>query len=100
MDFAALAARGPATAFGQAKTALLRKLLALRAAEPALFAAGDVQVTGEAGGPLEVVRSGAGGAVRLGIDTGGSGELVWSFDGGDAGSVALWVEGREAAAAR
>ena len=92
VDFAALAERGPSGELGRAKTALLRKLLALRRAEPALFAAGDVQVTGEAGGPLELVRSGAGRALRLGIDTGGSGELVWSFDGGDAGSVALRVE--------
>lgn len=92
VDFAALASGGPATAFGQAKTALLRKMLALRAAEPELFAAGEVRVTGEAGGPLEVVRTYAGKAVRLALDMGGTGEPAWRFDGGDTGSLALWVE--------
>ena len=95
--FAALATGGPVTAFGQAKTALLRKMLALRAAEPELFASGGVRVTGEAGGPLEVVRNGAGKAVRLALDAGGTGELVWSFDGGDAGTVAVWVEAGQGA---
>ncbi|GGH51506.1 malto-oligosyltrehalose synthase [Frigidibacter albus] len=92
VDFAALAAGGPVTAFGQAKTALLRQMLALRAAEPELFTQGEVRVTGEAGGPLEVVRAHAGKAVRLALDAGGTGELVWSFDGGVTGNVAVWVE--------
>ncbi|WP_084739485.1 malto-oligosyltrehalose synthase [Frigidibacter mobilis] len=92
VDFAALASGGPATGFGQAKTALLRRMLALRAAHPGLFAQGAVQVTGEAGGPLELVRSHAGQALRLGVDVGGAAAPVWSFDGGEAGRVALWLE--------
>ncbi|MBC7139709.1 MAG: hypothetical protein H5U17_13455 [Defluviimonas sp.] len=109
VDFAALAAKGPQGGLGRAKTALLRRMLALRAEAPELFAAGDVQVAGEAGRWLHLARTDARAeavpALRLRIEMDGSteegsageggaeeGTPDWSFDGGAAGRVALWVE--------
>lgn len=93
VDFAALAARGPSSDFGKAKTALLRRMLALRAAAPGLFAAGDVEVAGKAGEWLELARSDESAEVRVRIDMGEAPPpegAAWNFDGGAVGRVALW----------